>query len=240
MKRIRIVGLCLVAVFAVSAVAVSSASASNFLFVEPKTGGFPTLFLSHGGEAKLVTVGGTEVKCTAVDNHGFVESPTLGLVLISFLNCSTKVSIFTVKCTNTANEGEIDVHLKFHLGKALPSGNPAVLFLLPGGKFEFKCTSLATVVVEGEVVGLLLETGTSNPLKPGVGYETVELSFKQTGGKQEDQTFDLSPLNEEMTGVHLKSSLNGGTVEEAAESTSDVLDGFKNSSGSVKLELKED
>jgi len=238
MKRIHIVGLCLMAVFAISAVAASGASAANFLFKSP-TGGFPVSFLSHGAEAKLLTVGGQEIKCTSVDNQGEVETHTLGLVLITFLGCTTKVLFVTLKCTNTATEGNIDVHLAFHLGRALPSGNPAVLFLLPGGKFEFECTKAAKIAVTGEVIGLLLETGTTKPLKTNTAYSSIELSFKQSSaGVQEDKIFDLSPGEQEMSGVHLNSSLNGETAEEASEVTSDVLDGFKNSSGTVALELE--
>jgi len=238
MKRIRIVGLCLVAVFAISAVAASGASAANFLFKEPSGGTFPVSFLSHGSAAKLTTVGGKEISCTAVDNQGEVENHTLGLVLITFLGCSTKVSIFTFKCTNTATEGNIDVHLTFHLGKVLPSGNPGILFLLPGGKFNFECTSLAKIEVTGEVVGLLFETGTTTPLKTKTAYESVELSFKQSStGVQEDKIFDLSPGEQEMT-VHLNSNLNSEGAEEAAEVTSDVLDGFKSGTTAVKLELE--
>lgn len=241
MKSIRIVGFGLVVMFALGAVVASGASAVGFLFAEP-AGGFPMLFLSKGGTVDRVTVGGREVRCTGVDSHGLVESVTLGLVLAQFLGCSTKISIFTIKCSNTPQEGEVDVNLGFHLGEVLPSKNPALIFSLPNGKFEFKCTSLATIVLEGEVIGLLLETGTTNPVKSNTSYSTAELHFKEAAtGIQEDQTFDLSPGGEEMTSVHMTTSLNGGAAEETAEVGSSVFDGFKNAGGnSVNVELRED
>jgi hypothetical protein len=230
----RIVGLCLVAVFAVSAVVASSASAISF--AKP-AGGFPILFLSKGGEATFPPVGASGVRCKSFDNHGLIKTGTLGVALFLFLGCTYKVISFMFGCSNTSNPQAIDMALAFHLGLALPGNIPATLLLLPGGKVEIECSKGVKIVLKGSVIGLLRELDT-NPLKTKTKYNGVLLAFGQTGGKQNDQTFDPSLGGGERKNVHLTQELNGMAEEEIGTEMLDTLDTFKAANGeATELEL---
>jgi hypothetical protein len=138
MKRISIVGLCLAAVVALSAFAVSSASAD--LKAQLKGGGsvVGTTFLSTVTLPQLIRHNGEEVHCTHATNHGKFLTATLGDILIRFLGCTAS----GVKC-NSAGAGTGEIHLPlsttlFHLGLAhliLSGGTvhrlPAIV-ILPG------------------------------------------------------------------------------------------------------------
>jgi hypothetical protein len=230
----RIVGLCLVAVFAVSAVVASSASAISF--AKP-AGGFPILFLSTGGEATFPPVGSFGVRCKNFDNHGLIKTGTLGEALFLFLGCTFKVMSFMLGCSNTTNSQAIDMALAFHLGLALPGNIPATLLVLPKEKVEFECVGGIKIALKGGVIGLLREPNT-NPLKTKTKYSSVLLAFGQTGGKQNDQTFDPSLGGGELKNVHLTQKQNGMAEEEIGTEMLDTLDTFKAANGeATELEL---
>jgi hypothetical protein len=195
MKRIRIVGLCLVAVFAISAAVVSSASAKQFPLYVPLPGhSFPIRY--HGlvtTETKLETVGGTSVKCPVVHIEGEILTVHLSDTHYLFLEC--KESVFGSSC-NTANTASGDILLLAdeHLGLADEPGlinDPAILVLIPPG-FGFTCGSgitKATIKVTGAVIGQL-----KSPT--GVPLHEAEFEYKQSKGKQLFTTF-LSSLGTE-------------------------------------------
>ncbi len=73
MQRIRTLGFALVAVLALSGLAVSSASASLFL-AHPTGGTFPALILDiNTNNHKFTTEAGKVVECTSAKSHGFAE-----------------------------------------------------------------------------------------------------------------------------------------------------------------------
>jgi hypothetical protein len=240
----RIIGVCFVAVFALSAIAAASASAKlpQILFKEPH-GGFPGTFTSVNlpapkNIAKLETVGGTKVECTGQTDKGTIESAHLGKVEVKFTGCSTVVLGSKLECESTgAGKGNITVKLEFHLGLEHTSTSttvPAVLLLLPGGlggSFEFTCTSLAKIKVTGDVNCLLVDLE-GKPIVANRAYTSLQLSCKQTHGVQNSTEFLLSLVEESqrlMTGGHLNSSLNGGTAEQAGQESEDALEKFENS-----------
>jgi hypothetical protein len=120
MKVVRMIGLCLMAVFALSAGAASSASAGELLFKSTSGNVVGGGFLSSGGLALLRSVGGSTIHCKDVENHGKFLSTTLGIVLIRFLGCTTAAFGSTLNCTSSgASTGEIHLPLAttlFHLG----------------------------------------------------------------------------------------------------------------------------
>ncbi|HEV3318537.1 MAG TPA: hypothetical protein VG053_02250 [Solirubrobacteraceae bacterium] len=248
MHRIRIVGLCLVAAFAFSAVAVASASATEVLF-ELKKGSFPATFISEGGKSKLTTTAGSEIECQSVVDSGTIGSATegsgktahLGTVSIKFKNCRSVSPNVECKSTGANPEEIILPSAEFHLGLLVPGAEaekPGVLFLLPGatvgnplgGKFTFKC-SLASVEVKGDVVGKL-EGGIEEFQKESI------VVFNQAAGVQKFKEFLLSltsPENELMSGQHLTTKTTLFTTEEAesGETSVDTLKEFKNSASEV-------
>jgi len=240
----RIIGVCFVAVFALSAIAAASASAKlpQILFKEP-AGGFPATFTSVNlpapkNIAKLETVGGTKVECTAQTDKGTIESAHLGKVEVKFTGCFTPILGKNVECESSGGgKGNITVNLEFHLGLEHTSTSttvPALLLLLPGGlggSFTFTCSSLATVVVKGNVNCLLVDLEGKAVVKEHA-YTSIQLNCKQSKGVQSSKEFLLSLVPETerlMTGGNLTSSLNGGTAEQAGQESEDAIEKLENS-----------
>lgn len=239
MKRIRIVGLCLVAVFAFGAVAASNAFAADLLFKATVGNIAGGTFLSSGGASTLETTGKTKVTCTTVTNHGLFHSTTLGLVLILFKGC--KESLFKTSCNSGSGAGEIHIPLStiFHLGLAhsvTSTSVPAIIILLPAAGINFTCAGgTIPVKVTGNVIGELQSGGVQAPLnKP---FKALELVFKQTTGVQALKLILFGGGT--LTNQHLTSEING-VVEEAGQESTDTLDGFTNSAGAAtEIELVE-
>lgn len=243
MKRISVVGMCLMAVFAISAVAASSASAGELLFKATNTTGGATIvggsFESLGGLSVLRTLGGSTIHCEHVDNHGRFLSTTLGDVLILFLNCETEVFGSSVKCHNSGTQ---DIHLPlettlFHLGLAHLGSNtsiPAIDILLDN-TLEFKC-SIATVKVSGSAIGALqVPLGTQAPLNQP--EKEVNLVYNESEPGMQELTEFLMP-----GGTLVKQHLNSTILaaEESAEKSTDTLNKFTNSKGeATEIELVE-
>jgi hypothetical protein len=160
MKRIRIAGLCLMAVFALSAAAAGSASAELWPLWVP-AGHFPVPY--HGllaAPTTLGTTGNSLVSCTTVHFEGVLLNPHLANTDYLFLKCSTEILKTKLPCTETGLASEqILIYVDEHLGLIDdPStglfNNIGVLVLLPGG-FHFTCGTglLATeVTVSGSVI----------------------------------------------------------------------------------------
>jgi hypothetical protein len=251
MKRISIVGLCLAAVFSLSAVAASSASAGELLaLIAPKGGSAAGVtFLSLGGLSLLTTHSGKLVHCKDVHNTGLFLTSTLGDILILFLGCTTKV-IGNESCNTagTPNKGEIHLPLAntlFHLGLAhleLSGGSfdrvPAVLILL-NKDVLFTCGAAVHVLVLGAVIGALqLDEPLELRIPLGVPFLTALLNFSQTAHGL--QHLRLFLLGGSLASYDLDVQINGGTAELAAQVSLDLLDLFLNSAGKhVDLELVE-
>jgi hypothetical protein len=258
MKLVRMLGLCLAAVLALSVVAASSASAGIplFLFKAPP-GGFPAKFKSHsvtGNIPRLVVPStGQIIECTSETDEGTVEDAHLGSVTVHFHKCKEPAN--KVECNSAgAAAGEIVAPLKFHLGLEHDGTNttiPAVLFLLnEGGKPEikFECSFLAKIVVKGEVIALLVDLS-GKPVTTGVAYSSLVTHFQVNGTgssrTQKSTEFLLQLVTNEseslMTGVHLTSALNGGTANPAVQESEDAQEEYKDATGkafNVEFELE--
>jgi hypothetical protein len=242
MKRIQIVGLCLMAVFALSAGAASSASAGDLL-AQVKGGSIVgTTFLSSVTLPQLITHNGSTIHCKDATNHGLFLSATLGNVLIRFLGCTTS----GLKC-NSLNAGTEEIHLPlstlFHLGLAhLDSTHrsiPAAVLLL-GKTILLNCGSeLAIINVKGNVIGALqTAAGAQQPLN--TPFSTINWNFQQTANGLQHLRLILMPGSTTPTTFDLESKTNAGLFELASEVANAKLDGFKNSAGAtVEPELVE-
>jgi hypothetical protein len=214
MSKVRVVLLAMAAVFALSAVAASSASATEVLFSQ-ETGTFE----ASGATAKLIASNGKEIICTKVTSTGkTTANKHLGEVAFKFTGCTTKEGFITVNCEN-AGTGEITTSGTFHVGlgmKTSTDSNPGIL-ILPS-ETTFKC-SLVTIKVRGSIVGLI-QDASGNPFPVGVALEgKAHIVFTSTGATQADREFLLSlttPENENMTGITLESS-EGGAFTAAGE-----------------------
>jgi hypothetical protein len=244
MKIMRFVVLCLTAMLAVAGTA-SSASAGELLFKATTGnvvgGGFGIL----AGLTFLKTLGGSEVHCKHVDNHGKFTSTTLGEVLILFLGCSTNVFGSSVKCHNSGTE---DIHLPltttlFRLGLAHDGSNtsiPAVDILLDKA-VSFKC-SIGTITVSGGAVGALeAPLGTQEPLN--TPEKEVSLVYKESSAGMQLLTEFLMPgaglVNQHLTWI-VENGLGGKETIESAETLTGTLSNFTNNTGAAtEIELVE-
>jgi hypothetical protein len=185
-----------------------TASAASLLF-EPHNGNFPYHLVGTGGESKLLTVGGKEIKAKETDVLVLVKDLTLFNANIEFLEVEEGAGGFGSSCRNDNKANAVLVSLLGHLGFADPGKKPAALLLVPSG-FEFECLGgFAKIKVAGSVIGEIASPGLNT------ASELERIVFKQTSGKQELQTFLLG--GKTLTGQHEESSLNGGKFEESAQ-----------------------
>jgi hypothetical protein len=252
MKRISITGLFLAAVFALSAMTASSASATPGLLLARVVGGGSIAgvsFLSSAKLTQLFTHGGSAINCTDGTNHGLWLSSTLGDILIQFLGCTALGG--AIKCS-TAGAGAEEIHLplggtSFHLGLAHLSSTvgkiPAIVILLNKDVFINCGSGDAEILVLGAVIGALQLDPSEKPIPLNAPFSTAILNFQQTAnGEQhlrlllfEDtlNTYDLHSLVTEL----------GTTkpLELSSEVALALLDLFTLNSGKhVELELFED
>jgi hypothetical protein len=239
MKRIRTTGLCLMAVFALSAVAASSASAGELLFKATNGSIAGVEFLSLAGLSVFQTTGDELIRCAHVQSNGLFLNTTLGHVLILFLECTVKVSSSTFNCSSLgAPTGDVHIPLaQFQSGLAHLGTNvsiPSMLITLPSGGVQIKCAGATTTMTGGAIGALQKSNG--EPDKLNEAFEETNLAFKESAGKQELKLFLMpgSGLQEH----HLMSE--AFRVEESAEQLTETLMGFKNiNKESTKVELVE-
>jgi hypothetical protein len=180
MKRIRIIGLALVAAVALSAVGASAASAALPEF-SPSSG---VTLTGTSGAGLLETVTGTKVTCTASTNGGEITgAKTVSKVKVKFTGCESTGA----KCnTSGAASGElVTEELKATLGYLNASKKEVGLDFVPvGTKFiEFSCgTALVGVKVTGSVICKV--TPVNMPTK------TSTVTCKQAKGIQEFTKFE--------------------------------------------------
>jgi hypothetical protein len=216
MKRFRLIGLALVAVFALGAVL----SASAFALPEVLPFGTGTKAFTgklDSGEAVLESKSGNQVKCKKAEGSGGLETETLGTFKINFEECSLTVLGVNHTCTGTNtstadNTGVILSEGSFHyVFDTLGTGETlgvAVLFLPKETTFE--CGAFVKNVVKGDVACLVLTPLTSS----------VTHLFHCTKGANAGSTGDPQFYNDGGTVVkaQLLSELDsGGTFEESNE-----------------------
>jgi hypothetical protein len=226
MQRLKVSGLALVAVLALSGIAAASASA----VVEPAfvSGGVKNTFTSTSGKGTLETVGGKTVKCTADTNAGEItkaaETNKITKLVITFTGCESS----GIKC-NSAGKGSGVIETNALVGqlgflKQTAPEEIGVDLEPKEGKFfvEFECTGFAKSKVEGQVICKV-----SGPYD--VKVKTFELICEQSKGAQKFTTITLetmpgSGLYEKDEKDELLSSLNGGANEKAGDgSEKDVV-----------------
>lgn len=188
MKRFKIVGLCLVAAFAVSAVAASGASAANPEFL----GTFPIHFSSLAlGESSL-KAGGNTITCLHVDNLGVITGPKTGSVDVTFLGCKLAKKFVCNNEGNTTGSTITTSLLSMSLGYTTKPATGVLLLPAAGGALaEFTChvkiepeepETTLLVEVKGGVIGAISPTN--------VKTSEFEFSFAESGGEQAVQKLE--------------------------------------------------
>jgi hypothetical protein len=179
MKRIRIVGLCLVAAFALSAIVASSALAAKHV----NTG--PIKYKSASGIAFLELEGAGKVECKTSTAVGEITTATSGTVTATFVGCET----LGKKCTSkAAAEGTIITKLLAtstgYVNK--PKAEVGTDFKPAAGIYlaEFECPGSPDIFnkVKGSVIGRLAPANEMSVKSKS--------DLKNSGGKQEVEKFE--------------------------------------------------
>lgn len=213
MKHVRILGLALVAAFAVAAVAAAVASAVLPEFDGP----FPKSFHALGtAEGTLETTGKNEVKCKTNHVNGEITGPKHDLATIRFLGCTTPNPLGGRLECNTAGEGSGVIatqkllSLLGYIKRAAPTEvgiliEPASTELFA----EFVCGGFITIKVKGNVVGKI------TPIN--VAANKFPLELKQVKGVP-------SPAGLEGQTDLLATSVAGGAFEDSGIEQTDTLE----------------
>lgn len=225
MKRIKIVGLALVAVLAMSIVA-SSASAAGPVFYTKATVGTTAAnvpFTGTLGAAFLEGKGGTKITCKAGSAIGEVTGPTTTKGNVTkFTGCETG----GVPCENAA-AGEIVTNtLQGTLGNVVKEKTPAIrLYDEAHGRgsalANFSCAGGAVAVeVKGSVIGSLTGAAGKTPAE-GKFAASNKLEFQESKGVQKYSEFVSG--EGEAGKEQLESSVGGGPFEESGQSVTATL-----------------
>lgn len=202
MKRLSLIGLMLLAVFAVSGVTAVAASASLPELEGEKA--FPEKWTGKSvGEPLLETLKGEAVNCKEATAEGEQSTSTLGSYHVRFVSCkSTGVS-----CNSEGSEAGVILELgEYHYVDDF-LGNPkgvAILYLV---NTKFKCTALVSVEVKGHELCLILE-----PLVLSTMHE-IHCRAGSKGMEEPKEWFNDSEGKESAVLLEEK---NGGAFEEAA------------------------
>jgi len=195
MKRLSIVGLCLIAVLGVSAVAVGSASAS---LPEFKAAAFPVTFTSASAlplEPTLTTLANV-IKCKMSTDKGEITvggTKLVGKIIVTYTECTITISGMAVGCKTAGQTGNTIVTQPLmgelgYINKAIPT--VGILFHpeTPGTVLfaEFAC-SIVTVKVTGSLVGL------ASPIN--VSQSTSTISFTPGIMGQAEKNLEGSPMD---------------------------------------------
>lgn len=201
MKRFKLLGLALVAVFALAAAFSASAfalpellnQAANEEYKGSNTAANPT----------LETTKAEKIVCSAATAEGIQETDILGTFHIHFTGCESS----GFKCNTTGDSTGIILSLgTFHyVFDSLSPLGVAILFLPE--EQNIKCTALVTLKVKGTILCLVLE--------PLVSLATHEFHCTQSGGKPSETTW----WNDEgvAQSALALTSKNGGAFIESAE-----------------------
>jgi len=222
MKRIRIVGLCLIAAFAISIVASSVASAAQPVFYTKAPVGEASAavpFTGTLGAAFLEGKSGTKITCLAGTATGEVTGPTTTKNNVTtFTGCETS----KFKCNSAGQaEGVIVTNvLEGTLGNVAANLPGIRLFSEAGGRgtelAAFACAGGAVPVkVKGSVIGSLSGAAGKTPAEGKFGT-TQKLSFAETKGIQKYSKFLAG--EGEAGEEQLESSVSGGAYEKSGQS----------------------
>jgi hypothetical protein len=213
MTRIRMVGLALVAVFAFSAFAVASASATE-VELTSETGGSATgtSFTSKqvsGSKLVLQSVkAGSKITCTAETSAGTVTGPKTAYTTVIFTGCESSVS--GKKCQSGSTSGEIVSKVSSKLGVITTSPGEYGELITPSPAATFECGAAFKQEVKGSFIASILKLNGGS-----VTLETPFLNFvlsgKQTSGVQSILKFEGG--GNEL----LEDAENGGAAEMAGE-----------------------
>ncbi len=226
MTRMRVLGLAVVVVFAMSAITATVAFAEAELTLESGASATGTSFTSKSeGSTKPVLQGvteGTKITCKEETNKGTVTGPTTNYATVVFTGCEG----FGVKCQSGATTGEIVTTVSSKLGFISTSKKEYGILFTPSPATKFECGATRKVEVKGSFIASILKLEGTKAVELEKPFLTWTITGKQTKGVQSILSFAGGGTE------CLESSTNGGAFEQSGEEV-EVLETF-----SKKVELK--
>jgi hypothetical protein len=225
MKRTKVLGLVLVAMFAMSALVVSAASAAA-----PEFKPVPTKkkFTDKSGTSKLIAPGGIVISCQTSTSKGEITGvKTVGNVAVTYASCTAKTK--TAECPAKSPESTVAgtiITEKIKTAKANPlSGELGTTTV---GTKVGEALKPATGEIFTEIEGTcIVKTAVTGSV---IGEVTPINSKKITG----ELVFRAEPPGSTKQQIQ---SCSGGTVIILCNSESDILEAF---GGSASLESKDE
>ena len=179
MRHIKLMSLCLVAAFALSAMVVAGAQAKK-----SEHGPFRFPF-TNGGAVTLTAELGQTITCTNSEGKGEVTSPNAGALTEAFTGCMNQLG---KKCTSLgASAGTIVSNLLLLQTGWISKSKGEVGVALRGASggeilFEFECEG-SSYTVKGLVAGRLTPINVQNA-------SGMTVAFRATGSIQEPLTLE--------------------------------------------------
>ncbi len=221
LKRFKIVGLCLVAVFALSAVAASSAFGASEFQVESGGTLKGTTIEGTGGVAKFETAKGEKIECEKSSSKGTVETATEAKVTVTYSgNCHATGSKVSGPCENGSKNiktNELTISPGEKLGPGSSTTNIGLRFTATVlAKFKCEKTPLGAEV---EVKGNLVCESVGKNVGPTSEYlETGEVVCSQSSaGVQKFTEIEIGTKKE--TKQELMASVFGISEKDAQTTT---------------------
>ena len=220
MQRLKLLGLALVAVFALSA-AVTAVASAEVSFLPEGSVAEPVKFKATSGLSTLEELNKQAVICNSDKGTGEVTSKTLGHFVVEFAECHATIGGTAVPCADLSQKedavGIINVEGEFHLRMGLTGQPLGIVAFLVNPDVHFLC-SIALFVVLGCAAGEI------TPLESLVN--TVKVELFQKAGENEILSIDneAETAMEECTLLVKKGT---GTEETAGEETHEELTNFK-------------
>jgi hypothetical protein len=228
MKRLKLLGLALIAVFALSAAVTAVASAELVSFLPTGSAASPVTFTAKSGAGKLETLGGGKIECASDKGTGEVTSSDAGHFVVEFEGCKNPtLGVSCADLSHTDAQGVIKVEGAFDLRMGL-SGQPlGIIAFLVNPDVHFLCSIVLFTVLgcaAGEITASQLNTLTNK----------VEVLLKQKAGENEILSIDnlAETAMEECT---LLTKQGTGTEETSGEETHEELTGFKQNGAAVTM-----
>ncbi len=222
MRRLKIVGLALFAIFAFGVITAEAASAASTVLplFSAEVAGNAT------SEASSLNLEGTIIACTAGTTSTGPTSKTLGTFKILFGGCTTAGGTAACRSLGQAlGSGTIEVTGQYHLvSRASNRTFYMIWFLLAStdtaAALHLECEGVtALVLVWGNVLGKI-------GAEPGTSERTFGITLKTEGGgktiKQELQTYGNNN-GTEVTVEGLRGKLGTGTERKGGESAESNL-----------------
>jgi hypothetical protein len=231
MRNVKLFAVAIMAIFALSVVAVATAAAEERTKVLPEpTLASPLTSTGKGGEGKLVTVGGKEVKCKKAVGTGEFTSLNLGPFHTTFEECTGPLDSTCMGEGDAA--GKVLLLGTAHYWLALLTGRLVAALVFLFNELHFTCEALGVkllVLVKGCAAALAEPTEVLTKVTKDVFTEEKTGVSDIRSVLPQESTKELS--------CHTETNVNGAGFEESGETGTAENEKFEKGGSAVSVLL---